>query len=109
MEFKYCKVEVFIPRTHLEPLKKALAEVDAGHIGSYDHCLSYTGITSCWRPLEGTHPFIGSEGQLSEEPEYRVETVCLTERVDETISAIKRVHPYEVPVINILPIYRTAL
>lgn len=34
--FTYCKLEIFIPETHLKALQKALQEVDAGHIGKYD-------------------------------------------------------------------------
>ena len=37
-EFPYCKLEIFIPETHLDVLRQALTEVDAGHIGSYDCC-----------------------------------------------------------------------
>ena len=35
MEFKYCKLEIFLPPTHLEVVQKALQEVDAGfvHVG----------------------------------------------------------------------------
>lgn len=41
MEFAYCKLEIFIPESHLGVLQQALAGVDAGHIGAYDCCLSY--------------------------------------------------------------------
>ena len=51
--FPYCKLEIFIPSSHLEPLRRALQDVDAGHIGHYDSCLSYSPVTSCWRPLAG--------------------------------------------------------
>lgn len=51
MNFSCCKLEIFIPETHLEPLQRALKEVDAGHIGNYDCCLSYSPVTGCWRPL----------------------------------------------------------
>ena len=47
MENTYCKLEIFIPDTHLEPLQRALREVDAGHIGNYDCCLSYSSVTDC--------------------------------------------------------------
>ena len=40
MEFKYCKLEIFLPPTHLEVVQKALQEVDAGHIGNYDSCMT---------------------------------------------------------------------
>ena len=53
MEFQYCKLEIFIPESHLPALRRALGEVDAGHIGKYDHCLSFAPVTGCWRALEG--------------------------------------------------------
>ena len=34
-DFPYCKLEIFIPEPHLEPLRQALLAVDAGHIGNY--------------------------------------------------------------------------
>lgn len=108
-DFAYCKLEIFIPETHLAALQQALQQVDAGHIGSYDCCLSYSRVTGCWRPLEGTKPYLGSIGEISVAPELKVEVVCHTARVDETVAAVKRVHPYEQPVIHVIPLYRTGL
>lgn len=108
MDFKYCKLEIFIPETHISQLQKALQSVDAGHIGNYDSCMSCSQLTSYWRPLGGTSPYIGNVGEISGEPEVKVEVTVFTEKVDETIQAIKEVHPYEEPVINALPIYRTS-
>ena len=107
MDFAYCKLEIFIPESHLVALQKALQAVDAGHIGKYDCCLSYSRVTGCWRPLEGTNPYIGRENEISEEPEIKVEVTCRTERVNQTVQAVKAVHPYEEPVINVIPLYRT--
>ena len=106
--FPYCKLEIFIPSSHLEPLRRALQDVDAGHIGHYDSCLSYSPVTSCWRPLAVTNPYLGAQGERSQEPELKVEVTCRTEQVDQTIEAIKAVHPYEEPVINVIPLYRTS-
>ena len=108
-DFPCCKLEIFILETHLEPLRQALLAVDAGHIGKYDGCLSYSRVTGCWRPLEGTTPYIGEEGEFCSEPELKVEVTCRTERVEETLTAVKAVHPYEEPVINVIPLYRTGL
>jgi hypothetical protein len=107
-DFTYCKLEIFIPETHLSVLQRALQEVDAGHIGKYDSCLSYSPVTGCWRPLDGATPYLGSIGEISAEPELKVEVTCLTARVDETVEAIKKVHPYEEPVIQVIPLYRTS-
>ena len=108
-DFKYCKLEIFIPETHLAVLQKALQEADAGHIGKYDCCLSYSRVTGCWRPLEGANPYLGSAGEISSEPELKVEVTCRMDRVAETVAAVKRVHPYEEPVINVIPLLGTGL
>ena len=107
--FTCCKLEIFIPETHLEPLQMALQRVDAGHIGKYDSCMSYSPVTGCWRPLEGSAPYIGSCGRISAEPELKVEVTCLTDRLKETVAAVKEVHPYEEPVINVIPLYMTGV
>jgi len=106
-DFRCCKLEIFIPESHLEALREALRAVDAGHIGNYDCCLSYSCVTGCWRPLAGAHPYLGEEGAVSEEAELKVEVTCLRERVEETVRAVRAAHPYEEPVINVIPLYRT--
>lgn len=108
MDFFYCKLEIFIPESHLAALQKALWEVDAGHIGKYDCCLSFSPVIGCWRPLDGTSPYLGIPGEISTEPELKVEVTCRTENVDRTVDAVKAVHPYEEPVINVIPLYRTS-
>ena len=108
MDFKYCKLEIFIPETHLPALQRALQEVDAGHIGNYDSCMSTSEVTGYWRPLEGCNPYIGNTGEIRKEPEVKVEVTVFTEAIDKTIEAVKKVHPYEEPVINAIPILRTS-
>ncbi len=106
-DIKYCKLEIFIPETHMEELKNALYGADAGHIGKYDRCLSYSKVMSTWRPVEGTNPYIGTVGKLSEEEELKVEVTVKAERLQEIVLKIKEVHPYEEPVINIIPLIST--
>ena len=106
---KYFKLEIFIPESHFEELRSALQTVDAGHIGNYDCCLSYSKVIGTWRPLAGTDPYIGKENEISEEEELKVEVTVREDRLDETIMAIKAVHPYEEPVINAIELYRTGL
>lgn len=108
IEDRYCKVEIFLPESHFPALQQALQAVDAGHIGGYDCCLSYSPVMSCWRPLAGTTPYLGTQGEISREPEWKVEVTCKRENVDRTVEAIKAVHPYEEPVINVIPLYRTS-
>lgn len=103
------KLEIFIPETHFSKLRDALQRVDAGHIGNYDCCLSYSKVIGMWRPLAGTAPFIGKENEMSEEEELKVEVNVREDILDETLKAIKTVHPYEEPVINVIKLYRTGL
>lgn len=106
--FQYCKLEIFLPEDALTALQEVLSSVDAGHIGNYDCCLSYSPVTGCWRPLAGSSPYLGQEGVICSEPELKVEVACRTTEVDRTVAAIKQIHPYEEPVINVIPLYRTS-
>lgn len=46
--------------------------------------------------------------EISCEPEIKAEVTVFKEKVDETIEVVKKVHPYEEPVINVIPIWRTS-
>ena len=105
----YCKLEIFIPETHLDILRDTLIACDAGHIGNYDACMSYSHVIGTWRPLENSHPYSGSQGVISHEQEIKVEVTCRVEELDRIIAAVKAVHPYEEPVINAIPLLRTSL
>lgn len=109
MKKRYYKLEIHIPEPHFGELREALMSVDAGHIGNYDCCLSYSRVIGTWRPLAGTDPFIGKENEISEEEELKVEVTVIGEKLEETIAAIKAVHPYEEPVINVIELYRTGI
>ena len=109
MQFKYLKLEIFVPETHFKELQKVLQKVDAGHIGNYDSCLSFSKVVGTWRPLKGTKPFIGRENEISQEPELKVEVTIKAENLKNTISEIKSVHPYEEPVINVIPLLEVGI
>ena len=106
---EYCKVEIFIPESHLSLLQKTLRECDAGHIGNYDSCMSYSRVIGTWRPLDGTNPYSGTHGEVSAEEEIKAEVTCRVDDVDRVIKAVKKIHPYEEPVINVLPLLRVGM
>ena len=101
---EFCKLEIFIPETHFKQLQIALQSVDAGHIGNYDTCLSYSNVMGTWRPLENAQPYLGNKNEISNEPELKVEVRIKISNLEKTIQAIKNVHPYETPLINIIPL-----
>ncbi len=99
------KIETFIPKDSLQDIRHALLNVDAGHIGNYRGCLSYYPVTGVWYSDEGANPTIGQQGEWSEEPEFKVEVNVEDSNVDRTVEAIRKAHPYEEPVINVLKLY----
>ena len=98
----FCKLEIFIPETHLAQLQTALQSVDAGHIGNYDSCISYSKVIGTWRPLDNANPYMGRRSEITQQPELKVEVRILSDNLEKTITAIKAIHPYETPVINII-------
>ena len=98
------KLEIFIPESHFNSLQDALRSVGAGVIGNYDSVLSYSTIRGTWRPLPEANPYDGEAGVLCEAEEYKVEVRCSAEKLVQTIEAIKAIHPYEEPVINVIPL-----
>ncbi|HVN55168.1 MAG TPA: YqfO family protein [Anaerolineaceae bacterium] len=104
MEFPLVKIEVFIPPEYVEKLGDALSEVGAGRIGNYDHCLSSTPVRGYWRPLAGAQPYLGQVGEIETAEESKVEVTCRWELVADAVRKIREVHPYEEPVINVIPL-----
>jgi hypothetical protein len=102
--FNQVKLEIFVPQEHVSQVREALAQIGAGVIGNYDHCMAVTQVTGSFRPLEGANPFDGKVGKLSTVTEYKLEVNCRRELVKEAIQAVKNAHPYEEPLINIIPL-----
>jgi hypothetical protein len=103
-DFSEVKLEIFIPATHVEALRLALGQVGAGRIGNYDHCCSVTEVRGYWRPLDGADPYQGEIGKIEQGSECKVEVNCRRELVAAALAAVRRVHPYEEPLINIIPL-----
>ncbi|EJO5348662.1 cytochrome C biogenesis protein [Clostridium botulinum] len=105
MEFDFFKIEIFIPEEYIKELRKSLNDIGALTIGGdYDNCMAVSKINGSFRPLEGSNPFNGKIGEICKVEEYKIEFCCTKEVLKNTITTIKKVHPYEIPVINIIPI-----
>ena len=94
---------ITVPETHANAVREVMGRAGAGKIGHYSHCsFSVKGIGR-FKPDKGANPYIGKEGDLEEVVEERIETVCNRAVLQHVLEAIKKVHPYEEPVIFILP------
>ena len=98
------QIVVYIPETHLEPVKEALFQAGAGKIGDYDSCAWQTLGQGQFRPLEGSTPFIGQTGEVETVDEYRVELVCEEEALKAAVEAMIAAHPYEEPAYSVWPL-----
>ncbi len=103
-DFKFVKFEVFIPEEYVEQLRKCINAVGAAKIGKYDNCTSYYTVKGTWQPLEGSKPFKGSLNRVQYGKEIKVEFRSKKELIEEVVKEIKRIHPYEEPVYNIVPL-----
>lgn len=103
-QLHWIKLEIFIPQTHLEVLEDALHNAGAGVIGEYDHCFAVSEVTGSFRPSSLADPFIGQQDEITHVQENKLEVNCPRGILSSVIQAIRQVHPYEEPVINIIPL-----
>lgn len=89
------KLAVYVPNTHVEIVKEALAKGRAGKIGNYSNCsFSIEGIGN-FKPLEGSEPFIGNQGIIESVPETKIETIVSKKYLGGAINYMLNAHPYE--------------
>ena len=87
----------FVPEEHAEKVKAALFEAGAGKLGNYSHCSFESKGLGQFLALSGSHPFLGSEGELEKVVELKVEMICEESYLPAAIAALKASHPYETP------------
>ena len=103
----FFKIEIFAPEDSIDEILEALAMVHAGEIGKYDHCSTIIPVQGTWRALDGAQPYIGNPGELFSGSEMKIEVLCREQYLMEAVQAVRNAHPYEEPVINIIPLANT--
>ncbi len=101
MKTKYVKVVVFVPETHAQNVREALSANGCGRLGDYDSCSFSTAGVGRFRPLKAANPFVGKVGEIEEVTEERIEVLCEGKNIDAVVAAVKKVHPYENPAIEV--------
>ncbi len=95
MSYPLYKIELYVPESHLAAVKTAMFEAGAGRVGNYDCCAWQTRGEGQFRPLDGSTPFLGNQGQIETVIEYKLELVCEEPCLEAVVAALKRGHPYE--------------
>ncbi|SEP89253.1 Nif3-like dinuclear metal center hexameric protein [Piscibacillus halophilus] len=103
-EERLYKLVVFVPESHENQFRDALSEAGAGHIGNYSHCTFNTPGTGTFKPLDGTNPYIGSQGEIEKVLEVRMETVVPESILNNVIQVAKEAHPYEEMAYDVYPV-----
>lgn len=91
------KFFIFAPKDEkvIQAIIDAAAQAGAGVVGNYTHCSFVTEGYGTWYPLPGARPSIGKVGKLCKEGEVRIEMECLREKMQDVLTAVKKVHPYD--------------
>ncbi|MEN1970511.1 Nif3-like dinuclear metal center hexameric protein [Lentibacillus sp. N15] len=101
---KLVKYSVYVPKSHADAIREALAQAGAGHIGNYSHCTFQTEGQGTFKPLAGTSPYIGSTNELTKTEEVKIETIVLEATIENVVRIVNDKHPYEEPAYDIYPL-----
>lgn len=102
----YVTIVTTVPESHADQVRDAMGRSGAGEVGNYSFCSFSVKGTGRFKPGKGANPFLGQEGVLETVAEERIETICLKERLERVLEAIKKAHPYEEMTIDIYPVYQ---
>ena len=106
MNFNVKKVKIFVtvPIENVEEVRSAICSAGAGVIGNYTFCSTSTKSIGTFIPNESANPHIGEKNKLEYVEEEKLEVICDVEKVKDVITELRRVHPYEEPAIDIVPL-----
>jgi hypothetical protein len=93
-----------VPDGHVEAVLDAISSAGGGIIGEYTHCaFTNTGVGR-FKPSGEANPHIGDKESINAVDEWRIETFCQRSQARVVVNAIRTAHPYEEPVIYIIPL-----
>ncbi len=104
LDINKVKIFVTVPKENFEEVRKAMCDAGAGVIGNYTFCTTTTKSIGTFIPNENANPYIGSQNELEYVEEEKLEVICDVENVKNVIQELRKVHPYEEPAIDIVPI-----
>ena len=98
------KIVVFVPPSDLPAVAAAAFDAGAGHIGNYYDCAFFSHGIGAFCGGPGTAPAIGQPGRHETAEEMRIEAIAPRSRAEAVCQAIRRVHSYEMPAIDVYPV-----
>ncbi len=101
---KKYKLIFTIPLANAAQAREAIGKAGAGKLGNYSFCSFSTKGIGRFKPENGANPHIGKVGKFEEVEEERIECQCDEDVIDDVISALKKVHPYEEIAYDLYPL-----
>lgn len=98
------KIFVTVPRENTEDVRNAVCKAGAGIIGEYEYCTTSVKSIGTFIPSSNANPYIGKSNKLEIVEEDKLEFVCDVNKAKHVISELRKVHPYEEPAIDIVPL-----
>ncbi|MBI2600276.1 hypothetical protein HYW43_05155 [Candidatus Daviesbacteria bacterium] len=89
------KIVTYVPVKDADKVRQAMGDAGAGKLGNYHHASFSSRGIGRFTPDKGAHPAIGKVGKPQEIEEEKIEVICQREKVEQVVTAIKKVHPYE--------------
>lgn len=104
LDIKKVEIIVTMPKENVEEIRTAICQAGAGVMGKYTFCTISTNIVGTFIPSDDANPYIGKNNKLEFVEETKLEVICDVEIVGKIVDIIKKVHPYEEPGIDIIPL-----
>ena len=104
IDIKKVKIVVTIPKENTEMVRDVICKAGAGIIGNYSYCTSSVNSIGTFIPNNNANPYIGESNKLEIVEEDRLEVICDIDKAKNVIAELRKVHPYEEPEIDIIPL-----
>ena len=104
IDIKKVKISVTVPKENVKEVREASCHEGAGAIGDYTHCSISTKCIGTFKPSDKANPYIGEKNKLEFVDEEKIESICEINIVKKVLIKLREVHPYEEPVIDIIPL-----
>lgn len=86
----------------IQKIIDAASAAGAGRIGHYSRCAVVDRIVATWKVEAGATPNDGEVGKITTANCVWIETECTDKNVRAIYQAVKTIHPYEEPGIQII-------
>ncbi len=98
------KIFVTVPIENTKEVRNVVCKAGAGIIGEYSYCTSCVRSLGTFIPNEKAKPYIGESNKIQFVEEDKLEFICDIRNAKHVISELRKVHPYEEPAIDIVPL-----